>query len=78
MLNLGDEQTITPPMSDMQAECRRKPESKSFKLIKGRNGPTTFLSLSPKIGGLVNNNEPSIGQYLTREQANFVYKTRDD
>ena len=42
--------------------------------MKGRNGPTTFLPLSPKIGGLVNNNRPSIGQYLTREQANFVYK----
>ena len=42
--------------------------------MKGRNGPTTFLPLSPKIGGLVNDNKPSIGQYLTREQANFVYK----
>ena len=32
------------------------------------------MALSLKIGGLVNNNRPSIGQYLTREQANFVYK----
>ena len=46
----------------------------SFKLIKGRNGPTTFLPLSPKIGGQVNNNRPNVGQYLTREQANFVYR----
>ena len=53
---------------------QKKSESKSFKLIKGRNGPTAFLPLSPKIGGLVNSNRPSIGQYLTREQANFVYK----
>ena len=42
--------------------------------MKGRNGPTAFLSLNPKIGGLINDNKPSIGQYLTREQANFVYK----
>ena len=42
--------------------------------MKGRNGTTTFLPLSPKIVGLINNNKPSIGEYLTREQANFVYK----
>ena len=42
--------------------------------MKGRNGPTTFLPLSPKIGGQEKGNYPSIGQYLTREQANFVYK----
>ena len=42
--------------------------------MKGRNCPTAFLPLSPKIGGLVNNNRPSTGQYLTWEQANFVYK----
>ena len=42
--------------------------------MKGRNGPTTILPLSPKIGVLINDNKPSIGQYLTREQANFVYK----
>ena len=41
----------------------------------GRNVPTTFLPLSPKIGGQVNNNnKPNVGQYLTREQANHVYK----
>ena len=42
--------------------------------MKDRNGPTTFLPLSPKIGGMINDNKPSLGQYLTREQANFVYK----
>ena len=36
--------------------------------------PHAFLPLSLKIGGLVNNNKPSIEQYLTRKQANFVYK----
>ena len=33
----------------------------------------TFTS-QPKIGGLVNGNKPSTGQYLTKEQANFVFK----
>ena len=42
--------------------------------MKGRNGLTAFLPRSPKIGGLINDNKPSIRQYLTREQANFVYK----
>ena len=42
--------------------------------MKGRNGPTTFLPLSPKICGLINDNKPSIAQYLTRELANFVYR----
>ena len=42
--------------------------------MKGRNGPTTFAPLSLKIGGQEKGNYPSIGQYMTREQANFVYK----
>ena len=33
-----------------------------------------FYLLSPKIGGQVKNNRPNVGQYLTREQANFFYK----
>ena len=79
MLNLEDEQALTPPSVKHARQIwwsrfRRKSESKSFKPIEGRNGPTTFLPLSPKIGGQVNNDKHSIGQYLTREQANFVYK----
>ena len=42
--------------------------------MKGRNGPTTFSPLSAKIGGQINDNNSSKGQFLTREQANFVYK----
>ena len=42
--------------------------------MTGRNGPTVFLPLSPKIGGQVNNNRPNVEQYLTREQVNYVYK----
>ena len=39
--------------------------------------PLHFLPLSHKTGGLINSNIPSIGQYLTREHANFVYKKRE-
>ena len=42
--------------------------------MKGRNVPTTFLPLSPKKGGMINDKKPTLGQYLTREQANYVYK----
>ena len=42
--------------------------------MNGGNGPTAFLPLNSKIGGQVNNNRPSVGQYLTREQASYVYK----
>ena len=36
--------------------------------MKGRNGPTAFLSLGPKIGGQEKGNYPSIGQYLARNR----------
>ena len=42
--------------------------------MKGRNDPTAFLPLSPKIGGQVVNTKPKINQYLTEEQARYVYK----
>ena len=42
--------------------------------MNGRNGPTAFLPLSSQIGGQVNNNRPSIGQFLTRQQASYIYK----
>ena len=42
--------------------------------MNGRNGPTMFLPLNSKIGGQVNNYRSSVGQYLTREQASYVYK----
>ena len=42
--------------------------------MKGRNDPTTFLPLGPKIGGQVVNNKPQTSQYLTQEQARYVYK----
>ena len=42
--------------------------------MKGRDGTTAFLPLDSKIGGQINYNRPNIGQFLTREQASYVYK----
>ena len=42
--------------------------------MNGRDGTTAFLPLNTKIGGQVNNNRPSIGQFLTREQTKYIYK----
>ena len=42
--------------------------------MNGRDGTTTFLPLDSKIGGQINYNSSWIGQFLTREQANYVYK----
>ena len=42
--------------------------------MKGRDGTTAFLPLDSKIGGQVSHDRPKVGQFLTREQANYVYK----
>ena len=42
--------------------------------MNGRDDTTVFLPLDSKIGGQTNCNRPSVGQFLTREQANYVYK----
>ena len=42
--------------------------------MKGRNDPTIFLPLSPKLSGQMNNNRPKDSQYLTEEQARYIYK----
>ena len=42
--------------------------------MNGRDDTTAFLPLDSKIGGQINDNRPSIGEFLTREQASYVYK----
>ena len=41
--------------------------------MNGRHNTTTFLPLDSKIGGQVNHDRPNVGQFLTREQANYIY-----
>ena len=42
--------------------------------MDGRGCAITFLPLDSKIGGQVIHDRPKVGQFLTREQANYVYK----
>ena len=42
--------------------------------MNGRNGTTAFLPLDSKVGEHVRNDRPSVGQFLTREQTNYIYK----
>ena len=42
--------------------------------MNGRDGTTAFLPLNTKIGGQINNNRPSLGQLLAREQTKYIYK----
>ena len=42
--------------------------------MNGRDGTTAFLPLDSKIGGQVNYTRSSKGQFLTKEQASYVYK----
>ena len=42
--------------------------------MNSRDGTTAFLPLDSKIGGQISHNRPRVGQFLTKEQANYVYK----
>ena len=42
--------------------------------MNGRDDTNTFLPLDSKIGGQVNHDRPNVEQFLTREQANDIYK----
>ena len=42
--------------------------------MNGKDSTTAFLPLDSKIGGQINYNRPSIGQFLTREQVHYIYK----
>ena len=42
--------------------------------MNGRDDTTAFLPLDSRMGGQINHNRPSVGQFLTRQQASYVYK----
>ena len=42
--------------------------------MNGRDDTTAFLPLDSKIGGQVSHCRPNIEQFLTREQAKYIYK----
>ena len=45
--------------------------------MNGRDGITAFLPLDSKIGGQISHDRPSVGQFLTREQASYIYKKEE-
>ena len=42
--------------------------------MNDRDGTTTFLPIESKVGGQVGHVKPNIGQFLSRKQANYIYK----
>ena len=42
--------------------------------MNGRDGTTTFIPLDSRIGGQSRESYPAVGQFLTREQMNYIYK----
>ena len=42
--------------------------------MNSRDGTTAFLPLDSEIGGQVSHDRPTIGQFFTTEQANYIYK----
>ena len=44
--------------------------------MNGRDGAATFLPLDSKIGGQGRDSHHTVGQYLAREQARYIYTKR--
>ena len=42
--------------------------------MNGRDDAATILPLDFRIGGQNGDSYPSVGQYLTRDQARYIYK----
>ena len=73
MLNLKEEEQ-THLLMGTQSNPVENPRTSPLKLMNGRDGTTTFLPHDTKIGGQLNHDRPSVGQFLTREQASYIYK----
>ena len=42
--------------------------------MNGRDGTTAFLPLDSRIGGQSRDDRPTVGQFLTREEAKYIYR----
>ena len=73
MLNLEAEEQ-THLLTNRQSSPIEHLQNKSFKLMNGRDGTTTFLPLDTRIGGQSRDNRPTEGQFLTREQTRYIYR----
>ena len=58
----------------MDRVAPQKMAGQILKLVNVENVTTAFLPLDSKIGQQVRNDRPSVGQFLTREQAKYICK----
>ena len=42
--------------------------------MNGRNGTTAFLPLDSRLDGQGRDDNPTVGQFLTREQTRYIYR----
>ena len=42
--------------------------------MNGRDGTTAFLPLDSQIGGQGRDDTPTVGQFVTREQTQYIYR----
>ena len=73
MLNL-EEQEQTYQSSSRHSSPLNELRTSPFKIMNGRDGTNLFLPLDSKICGQVGHVKPNVGQFLTRQQANYIYK----
>ena len=71
-LNLEENQTTL--LTNVQISTGESPGVSPLKFMNSRDGTAAFLPLNTKIGGEVNDDRPSVGQFLTREQTRYIYK----
>ena len=67
-------------MLNMEEQCHRVESSDEdyrspLNLMNGRDDTTTFLPLDFRIGGQSRDSCPMVGQYLTRDQTRYIYKS---
>ena len=82
MFNLDEEQTLLKALATDMYDTLNKInsletyEAGTFKLVEGKNDPTTFLPLIMNIGGQIvqNNYAHKKSKYSTEDQARHVYK----
>ena len=66
MLNMEEQDCRSLSTHSSDEDCRSP--------LNDRDGATAFLPLDSKIGGQGRDSHPTVGQYLTREQAKHIYK----
>ena len=69
MLNMEEQDHRSPSIHSSDEDCRGH-----FKCMNGRDDAAAFLPLDFKTGGQNKDSHPTVGQYLTKGQAKYIYK----